>query len=221
MGVTTFITFTLMYFSGSIHIIPIESPDYLAWYLREAPVVLCFFGVLTFFKSVRHYIFSSFSLYPFKRFRTYVYIFLGLIAIYIIPNHLFHLDLKLTWIRLTSHFSAYPYVPNWQPIVYLISVCVLIPIYEEALFRGLLFRFFAEKYNIWISLIGTSLIFGSFHTGYVLYAAFMGAVFAGIYQLTKSLVPAMVCHGLFSLFVQIESHDVSIWQFLGGAVFQY
>jgi membrane protease YdiL (CAAX protease family) len=89
---------------------------------------------------------------------------------------------------------------------------ILSPICEEIFYRGLIFGVFREKFPKPISLIFQSLVFSLAHISWVhfrivdsLLIFVCGMIFGVLYESTKSLYPAMVCHGLINYFSLILS----------------
>jgi membrane protease YdiL (CAAX protease family) len=90
---------------------------------------------------------------------------------------------------------------------------VLVGIFEETLFRGILFRFLEEGFGSWVALTLTALFFGLSHLGNpnatlwsaIAIALEAGVTFAAVYMATRSLWFAMGLH--------------TAWNFLQGNVF--
>lgn len=89
----------------------------------------------------------------------------------------------------------------------------LVGVFEETLFRGLLFRFLEEGFGSWIALVTTALIFGGLHLSNpnatvwstCAIALEAGISFGAVYMATRSLWVVMGFH--------------TAWNFLQGAVF--
>ncbi|MBX4260390.1 CPBP family intramembrane metalloprotease (plasmid) [Clostridium estertheticum] len=88
-----------------------------------------------------------------------------------------------------------------QSIPGLVSIIILIPIFEEILFRGLIFNELRKNLNIVVSVILQAMIFGLFHGNLAqgLYTLLLGAVAAIIYIWTKSIISNIVLHICFNL----------------------
>lgn len=86
-------------------------------------------------------------------------------------------------------------------------------VFEETLFRGILFRFLEEGFGTWIALILTALFFGFSHLSNpnatvwsaVAIALEAGILFGAVYMATRSLWVAMGLH--------------TAWNFLQGTIF--
>lgn len=97
-------------------------------------------------------------------------------------------------------------------IILLIIVCTLVPITEETIFRGVLFRGIRSQWGVAAGIVLSSLVFAAAHAD--LAAAvplFLFAVgLAWSVQRTGSLVPAIIAHGLFNFF-QIVLLNIITW----------
>ncbi|WP_459499179.1 CPBP family intramembrane glutamic endopeptidase [Bacillus sp. C1] len=79
----------------------------------------------------------------------------------------------------------------------IIGSAIFIPIFEEIIFRGIILRFFLERFPFWIAAIASSFIFGISHTyslGVMVGAFLMGLFMAILYKRTNSIIPAMLFH---------------------------
>ena len=78
----------------------------------------------------------------------------------------------------------------------LLAAGIVAPILEEITFRGVLFGNLRNAYGRWLAIIVSSLLFGIFHFNMVqfIYATIIGAVFAYIYDKTRSIVLAILAH---------------------------
>lgn len=75
---------------------------------------------------------------------------------------------------------------------------VVVPIAEEAFFRGLIFGWIRSRFGLIAGVLLSSLLFSAVHVfDVVLLPVFLlGMLFAVIYALSKSLWPAIAAHGL-------------------------
>lgn len=84
----------------------------------------------------------------------------------------------------------------------LVIVILLIPIYEEILFRYVIFGYLKENYNIVCAVIGQALVFGFFHLNIVqgIYTFLLGIALALVNMYSESLIGSMILHIVFNLF---------------------
>lgn len=78
----------------------------------------------------------------------------------------------------------------------LIGACLLAPVLEEMLFRGVILRSFLTQYSSRAAILGSALIFGAAHLNlYQFFTGFtVGVVLAWLYQRTRSLWPGILLH---------------------------
>ncbi len=86
----------------------------------------------------------------------------------------------------------------WVPLSFTAGVC------EEFLYRGWLLQLFAAVFgSLWIGLILYSIVFGFAHSYQgrkgIIGTGVMGAIFGGIFVLSRSLLPGQLLHGFIDL----------------------
>lgn len=86
---------------------------------------------------------------------------------------------------------------NWASFA---TVCVVAPLLEEMLFRGLILRGFLIHYTPAQAILLQALLFAVFHFNWVqaLVAFSLGLVAGWLYWRTRSLIPAIAAHALFN-----------------------
>jgi membrane protease YdiL (CAAX protease family) len=105
--------------------------------------------------------------------------------------------------------GTYPLLAN---ILSLLTVCVMAPVFEEAMFRGLLLPRFSFKWGLRWGIFVSSAIFAVAHPDPV--GAFTFAVaMCALYLRTQSLLLPMFCHGLYNLAVWVQD---SIYTLMTG-----
>lgn len=92
----------------------------------------------------------------------------------------------------------------------ILSTCLAAPIFEEVVFRGMIYKVLA-KYNVWMAMVISSLLFGlvHFNLSQGIPAFFMALVLAGAYAKTDSLFVPILIHGINNLMASISSLDSS------------
>ncbi|MFK7911407.1 MAG: lysostaphin resistance A-like protein [Akkermansiaceae bacterium] len=86
----------------------------------------------------------------------------------------------------------------------LISGVVFAPLFEEFVFRGLLFNGLKNRLGLHASAVMSALAFGFVHFyGFqdLVAVGLFGLVMAYLYHLTRSLWPCILCHALFNLLI--------------------
>lgn len=87
-------------------------------------------------------------------------------------------------------------------LLFFINICILAPIYEELLFRGIILRRFTLRWSPQKSIIISSVIFGIIHLNpiNVVFAFALGCVLGYAYFKTKNIFVPMILHS-FSNFL--------------------
>lgn len=83
----------------------------------------------------------------------------------------------------------------------LIITIVLIPIYEEIFYRGIIFGYLRKNFNIILAIVVQALIFGVMHLNLVqgIYTFILGIVLALVYMYSKSIIGNITIHIIFNL----------------------
>jgi len=76
-------------------------------------------------------------------------------------------------------------------------VCVLAPVLEEMLFRGIILRSFLQQYERGYAILGSAVVFGFAHGNIyqLVYATIFGIAAGWLYERTRSLIPGIALHG--------------------------
>lgn len=89
----------------------------------------------------------------------------------------------------------------------ILSAVVAAPLFEEIIFRGLLFATFRRRFGLVVSALASALIFAVAH-GYgvigLLSVLWSGVLWAWSYERTGSLVPAMLAHAAVNLLASLS-----------------
>jgi membrane protease YdiL (CAAX protease family) len=82
----------------------------------------------------------------------------------------------------------------------LITTCILAPVLEEMLFRGLILRSFLARYPRGPALLGSALLFGVAHLNIYqgLVGLILGLLAGWLYERTRSLGPCILLHGAYN-----------------------
>ncbi len=82
----------------------------------------------------------------------------------------------------------------------LIATCLLAPVLEEMLFRGIMLRGFLRQYSRFGAIVGSALLFGLAHMNlYQFIAATILGLFLGwLYERTRSLWPCIALHAAYN-----------------------
>ncbi|MEJ8554699.1 CPBP family intramembrane glutamic endopeptidase [Tepidibacter sp. Z1-5] len=82
------------------------------------------------------------------------------------------------------------------PIIAFASICIVAPIYEELIYRGIILKGLSRKYNDKIGIIVSALLFAVMHMNLqqAINAFFIGVIFGYLYLKTKSIYISMFAH---------------------------
>lgn len=82
----------------------------------------------------------------------------------------------------------------------IVAVCVLAPVLEEMLFRGVYLRSFLRLYPRWQAILGSAILFGAMHLNiYQFFGGFIvGTLLGWLYERTHSLVPCIALHAFYN-----------------------
>ncbi len=99
-------------------------------------------------------------------------------------------------------------------LISVLMVCLVAPMVEEMLFRGVILRSFLRQYRRWPAICGTALLFGLTHMNiYQGVAAFItGTLMGWLYERTHSLWPCILLHAAYNAAVMFGSGaDSDAW----------
>jgi membrane protease YdiL (CAAX protease family) len=81
-----------------------------------------------------------------------------------------------------------------------VAVCLLAPVLEEMLFRGIILRSFLRQYSRGTAILGSAALFGFAHMNLYQYiaAVCMGMFLGWLYERSKSLLPCIALHAAYN-----------------------
>ncbi|WP_395669011.1 lysostaphin resistance A-like protein [Rhodoferax sp.] len=91
-----------------------------------------------------------------------------------------------------------------------VAACILAPVLEEMLFRGVLLRSFLQQQPRWQAISVSALFFGFAHLNiYQFVLAFwLGLVLGWLYERSRSLIPCIALHGALNSWVVVSAQGV-------------
>ncbi|MCY6484098.1 type II CAAX endopeptidase family protein [Clostridium aestuarii] len=103
---------------------------------------------------------------------------------------------------ITRHIKMNPIIEKAfeelaiSPIVLIISIVFIAPIYEEMIFRGIILNGLAKKINIKVAVVISALLFAVMHMNLIqgINTFFLGILFGFIYIKTKSIYLSIFAH---------------------------
>lgn len=99
-------------------------------------------------------------------------------------------------------------LPMWEMLLF---IGILGPLTEEIVFRGFMLGSYRKSGRILGSMVLSSVIFGIIHLNFsqFLYGAFMGFMFAMLFEATGSILSTFLAHGLFNSYEVLLMYSVS------------
>ena len=145
---------------------------------------------------------------------------LGIVTIYLenairIAEHFAPMQEQID--TYNEHIDRYAYVeveavPHWDSILEFFASCLVVPLAEEIVFRGVIFGEFRTFFNPILSAILSAVVFGLLHgvSIHIGYALICGIILALVYHYTKSIWITFMIHAIFnfmgsSLFTFLDS----------------
>lgn len=88
-------------------------------------------------------------------------------------------------------------------IASVVTVCIVAPVLEEMLFRGVILRSFLRQYSRRDAIFGSAFLFGLAHLNVCQFAVgiIVGAISGWLYERTRSLWPSILLHGAYNVTV--------------------
>jgi membrane protease YdiL (CAAX protease family) len=101
--------------------------------------------------------------------------------------------------------KAPQYNSNWTYILTAVSACVLAPILEELLFRGVIFSNLKNKYSFWLSAVYSSFLFAVVHIDIkkFAYLFIIGIVLCWVLNKEKKIVYPIIIHATIAVLNRI------------------
>lgn len=118
------------------------------------------------------------------------------IGVYIVANAIINLLVNI-FPNIATTYEAYSGLLSFNNIWLAILIVALLPaIFEELLFRGVVFNSFKKRYNLIIGILVSAIIFGVYHMNIVqgVFAFILGLFLAYSYHKTNSLFVPIIFH---------------------------
>lgn len=138
---------------------------------------------------------DSFKLNKFKinKFISLIPLYIG---VYIVGNAVMNILINL-FPKFAMTYEAYSGLLSFDNIYLAILIVAILPaIFEELLFRGIIFNSFNKRYNLLVAILVSAVIFGVYHMNIVqgIYAFIFGLFLAYSYHKTNSLFVPIIFH---------------------------
>ncbi|KPL57963.1 CPBP family intramembrane glutamic endopeptidase [Rossellomorea vietnamensis] len=160
---------------------------------------LYFMAVTLGYKDIRTFIASLMKVELFKKPGTYIWIFFTFMLPYVLLHLCLHFEVLLDKYYIFYFNNHMLHASSWRETV---DVAVLTPISEEIVFRGSLLTVLLKFVKPFWAVGITSILFGLIHPSDIwLFTVLAGFLLTLTAYKTKSILPAMVAHSLWNLYM--------------------
>ena len=90
---------------------------------------------------------------------------------------------------------------TFEALAGMVGSIIIAPVVEEIVFRGVFFNKISEICPIWLAVLISACVFGSFHGEMIncIFTTIMGGIFALTFYKYKSVLPGIIMHASFNL----------------------
>ena len=126
---------------------------------------------------------------------------------------LFEIDQSTSWWLLPGA----PHTGLLEGVTVLAYSAIIVPIAEELLFRGVIFRWLRQRFSFWPAAVASAALFGLAHVWIdsMIAAGAMGLVLAWLYERSGSLAPSILMHQTFNAAIVVAAMAIE-WLGLAG-----
>lgn len=121
----------------------------------------------------------------------------------------------LNWTLLSVLVSLFPLSRQEQSmfeqmasnsVASIVTMCILAPVLEEMLFRGIILRSFLLQYSRANAIFGSAVLFGLAHLNIYQFVVglLVGIFLAWLYERARSLWPCILCHAAYNSAVALN-----------------
>lgn len=125
----------------------------------------------------------------------------------LVPGLMVVVAVLLELLAVVAPFSRWEEIlserPGGESLAMLVSVCVLAPVLEEMLFRGIVLRGFLARFPRWYAIAASAILFGAAHLNLQQFCVglVLGLVLGWIHARTRSLLPCIALHAGYNVAV--------------------
>ncbi|MGG4166278.1 type II CAAX endopeptidase family protein [Rossellomorea vietnamensis] len=160
---------------------------------------LYFMAVTLGYKNIRTFIVPLMKGEVFKKPGTYLWIFLTFMLPYVLLHLCFHFEVLLDKYYIFHFNNHMLHASSWRETI---DVAFLTPLSEEIVFRGILLTILLKFVKPFWAVGITSILFGLIHPSEIwIFTVLAGFLLTISAYKTKSILPAMVAHSLWNLYM--------------------
>lgn len=142
----------------------------------------------------------------------------GMLVVLVVPIFLASIGLYILLTQLEAAITAfYPIsehdIEMYQRLfsggfVSIITICIIAPLVEEIIFRGIFLRSFLNQHNVYKAILFSAFVFAIAHLDFhqIPSAFFYGCLLAWLYVMSRSLWPSILCHSLINSIAIVDYH---------------
>ncbi len=95
-------------------------------------------------------------------------------------------------------------------VAFMVSVCIAGPLFEELLFRGLVFKELSSAMNVYVAIVLQALLFGFAHNVLLqgIFSAVLGIILGVLYYKTKNVAVISLVHVFFNCTAFLEIRNL-------------
>lgn len=137
-----------------------------------------------------------------------LYAFILYVGTYILANLIVNVVCNI-FPTIVKDYSVFEEFLNFDNLYLSLLVTALLPaVFEELLFRGVIFNSFHKKYNVITAVIVSALIFGIYHMNWIqgIFAFLLGLMLAYVYFKTNSLFVPIILHFINNAIAVLVNH---------------
>lgn len=129
-----------------------------------------------------------------------------IIVMGVLGQYASNLIVTLTGVLIPSAMDSYEdLAQNFDlstasPVLMILAVCIVGPIAEELVFRGMIFGKLRRAFSFWPAAIISGIMFGVFHMNIMqgVYASVLGVLLAYVYEKTQTIFGSIFFHIVFN-----------------------
>jgi membrane protease YdiL (CAAX protease family) len=131
-------------------------------------------------------------------------VFLVPLVLLLVPGLMLCLQVVVEWVivwfPLSRAEESMFFRTDGQDLATALAICVVAPVVEEMLFRGVVLRSFLQQYDRRQAIWGSALLFGVAHLNIYQFVVALGTglVLGWLYERSRSLIPCIALHAAYN-----------------------
>lgn len=136
-----------------------------------------------------------------KKMSTYIWITVAYFLFYYLNHIFFKYGFFMNELLVDNYNLGirYTFISFQEFLLYLLTSCVLFPVWEELVNRVCIIIFLSRFIPIWSGVIMQSVIFALLHIDKPVLVGFFALISFFLWYKTKSIIPSIILHSLYNL----------------------